>query len=113
VVRTLRARLVFPPTGVARVLPEVTVRIEDVSLADAAASRVSEALLTGVAIPAEGTVLEVAVPAGDPEPGRRYTVRAHGGQGPDIADGDFLTTRSVPVSLDDEETVDVPLRHLA
>lgn len=110
--RTVRARLVFPPTGVRHVLPQVSVGIEDVSWADAAAAKVGEAFLTAVEVPSEGMVVEVDVPAEDPVMGHRYSVRAHGGQGTDVQQGDFLTTQSVPVALEGDEAVDVPLRYL-
>ncbi|QHT55819.1 hypothetical protein GXP71_06820 [Cellulomonas sp. H30R-01] len=112
--RSVRVRVALPGTGTATTLPSVLVSVEDVSRADAPAVRVGERLLRDVHVPAQGTVLEVDVPAtAGPDPRRRFTVRVRAGADPDaraFAPGDLVSTTSVPVLLDGSDDVEVDVR---
>ncbi|GCD21642.1 hypothetical protein ACFO3K_08070 [Cellulomonas algicola] len=111
---SVRVRVALPGTGAPTTLPSLLVSVEDVSRADAPAVRVGERLLRDVDVPAEGTVLEVDVPAAaGPDPRRRFTVRVRAGADPDaraFTPGDLVSTTSVPVLLDGTDDVEVAVR---
>lgn len=107
--KTVRASLTFPATGVEHRLPVVRVLVEDVSKADAAASVVGSADLHDVVVPAEGTTVDVDVDYPGEPAGARLTVRAHGSANGDsdrFAAGDFLSMQSIPPA----DEVVIPLR---
>ncbi|MBU4213796.1 MAG: YbaY family lipoprotein [Actinobacteria bacterium] len=107
---SVRVRLVIPATGTGWTVPRVTVEIHDVTLADAPSICVSRTEATDVAVPADGAALDLELAAPTPEAGHRYGLRAHGGAGDQVAEGDLLSTVAVPVLLDgSDRRVDVPL----
>ncbi len=109
----------FPATGELREISTLTVAIDDVSRADAAAVRVASTQLGELTIPADGAEVAVDLDVDDPveslsDRRRTYTVSAHASQsgGERFAPGDFLTTTHNPVSLTGDEQVEVPLTYL-
>jgi uncharacterized lipoprotein YbaY len=98
---TLTCRIVFVGQSPRRGTPDVYVRLEDVSLADAAATLVAQAVVRQVPItPREGS-LEVAleVDSRTLEPRRQYSLRAHVDYDQDgvVTPGDYVSTQSYPL----------------
>lgn len=103
----VRGRISFEPGAPGFEDATVRVRLEDTTVADAPARIVSEATLSGVALPSAGGTIPFLVPAGTAEAGRRYNLRVHvdrAGDG-EVAEGDFVTTQSYPVVLGTDATV--------
>lgn len=92
--------IAFPadlPTGPAAT---ITIRLEDVSLADAPATIISSVTVPDVAIPpGAGEQVTFALPVASFDPRARYTVRAHVDRDGDgqVSQGDLLTTSHIPV----------------
>jgi len=101
----IKGRVVFPPGSRPRVAARLVVRVEDVSIADMPSVTVAQRVLDQVRLPsAEGDSLpfEIPVPKTVLDPKRRYSVRVHAdvsGTGT-ITTGDFVSTRSYPVQVE-------------
>jgi uncharacterized lipoprotein YbaY len=93
----------------------VRVVVEDVSELDAAARIIAEKHLETNVAPGKHIVTTVDVPLNEIDPRRSYNVRAHvsRNQTGAIEPGDLITTQSVPLRIDQQETrLSVPLREV-
>lgn len=89
-------------------------RIEDVSLADAPSTVLSSVTLTDVPVPpAPGETVTFAIPIGNYDPSRRYSVRVHVDRDGDgrVSAGDLVSTAVHSVLTQGAGTVvTVPVR---
>jgi hypothetical protein len=90
--------------GVRRAAEDVTVfvRVEEVSRQDAPSSRVAEAMLARVTIPAGTSSIAFSVHGVPRAPGARYVLRVHADVDRDgvVSRGDYVSTRTYPVAAD-------------
>lgn len=84
----------------------VYVRVQDVGRADAPANTVAEEVIRNVDIVPGGAPLSFNVRATRPSANSRYSVRVHAdvsGNGR-VTPGDYVSTQSYPVNLNDQST---------
>ena len=105
----VHGRIVLPPGDRPKRAARVVARIEDVSRADAPARTIADQVQEGVVLPqAEDKPLRfrIEVPADSMDARSHYSVRVHidvAGTGT-VTRGDFVSTKSHPVLLEQEET---------
>lgn len=99
----VRGNIEFPPGERPGQVAVVTVRIEEVSRADAPATTIGEQVREQVVVSPVGAAVPftITLPGTEIDPHGHYVVRAHvdvDGTG-GVTAGDFVSTRSYPVSL--------------
>ncbi len=97
---SIAGTIIFPVDLPAGPPATITIRLEDVSLADAPATIVSSVTIPDVTIPpGAGEPVAFSLPVVSFEPRARYTVRVHVDRDGDgqVSKGDLISTSHIPV----------------
>jgi putative lipoprotein len=113
-VHRLHGRVLLPEEDLPVQAAAMTVRVEDVSRADAPSVVVAQSTLTGVRLREGAVAFDVDVPSDRIDPRARYTLSVHvdvTGSG-SVQQGDLLTTRIYPLRPDRDTDLDVAVQRV-
>lgn len=113
-VHRLHGRVLLPELDLPVQAAAMTVRVEDVSRADAPSVVVAETTLRGVRLREGAVAFDVDVPPERIDPRARYTLSVHidvAGSG-SVQRGDLLTTRIYPLRPDRDTDLEVAVQQV-